>query len=87
MKRIDNKFSKILKSKGLDKCSDCGKVIDRGDAAWNNASTEAGTGYSVLIIQCQRCESEVYRTASWYPSIVDFEEFVNTLADEINEER
>ena len=87
MESIDEKFTGILKTIGIEKCPDCGKCVDRGDVAWNSASTEAGTGYSVLEILCQQCDTEVYRTVSWYPSIGDFEEFVSVLTEEINESR
>lgn len=75
----DETFKRILTDHGSEKCWSCGRELDRGDVAWNNASTEAGTPFAVLEIICQACDSEVMRCQTWWPAIDDFEEFVEVL--------
>jgi hypothetical protein len=78
----DKTLSRKLDEMGKTKCPNCGRILDRGDVAWNSASTEAGTDYSRAHIQCQACETEIADWWSWYPCADTFEEFVeNVLPD------
>lgn len=78
----DAKLKAILQAHNSEPCPHCQKPIDRGDVAWNSASTKAGTGYSVLEIQCQRCLYEIAYVKSWYSGIHDFNEFVYVLGED-----
>lgn len=79
----DKEFKRIMSEHGKDKCPNCGKEIDRGDVAWNNRSTDAGTDYATGEIQCSACDTEIANGSSWYPGADDFEEFVENLLEDI----
>lgn len=72
-------LSDLLVAAGYSPCSKCGRQIDRGDVAWNNPSTEAGTDYTVVEIQCQGCNSEIVRFTSWWPGADNFEDLVENV--------
>lgn len=71
----DSRFAGFLSEQGLSPCK-CGRVIDRADVAWNSGETEAGTGYSVVEVQCISCLEEITHWSSWYSEIDNFEELV-----------
>ncbi|MBD1379145.1 hypothetical protein [Metabacillus arenae] len=80
---VDIEFSKVLKKYNKHICPNCKRGIDRGDVQWNNATTEYGTGYSVLEIICEKCYTEIVYLHSWYPTIDTFDEFVEVLDNEL----
>ena len=80
--QADAEFQRVLAAHDATNCPHCSKPIDRGDVAWNDASTDAGTGYSVLTVQCQRCFHEIAYFRSWHGSIHDFNEFVHVLGED-----
>lgn len=76
---LDERLREILDAHGSSLCKECGRDLDRGDVAWNSASTEYGTPYSVIEIICQACDTEALHLESWYPGIDDFEEALRVL--------
>lgn len=78
----DQKLTEVLAAKNKDKCPKCNKQIDRGDVAWNTASTESGTPYSVMEIICEKCFTEIYHGTTWF-EIESFEEFVKELEENL----
>lgn len=80
----DAEFARVLAEHDASLCPSCGRQLDRGDVAWNNSGTEAGTPYSVLEIICQNCAREIVCIHSWYPEIEDFNEFVDVLERDWN---
>src|SRR5690349_17570176 len=56
-----------LESMGKSACPSCGRRLDRGDVAWNEASTSEGTPITWAHIQCQACDTEVAEWWSWWP--------------------
>jgi len=85
MEASDQQFANVLKEHGTLYCPSCGKVIDRGDVAWNNASTHAGTPYSSILIECLRCDTEILYLTSWF-EIDSFAELVDVLARDWKQE-
>ena len=83
---LDEKFREVLRAHGKEFCPDCGRHLNRMDAAWNNGSTEYGTGYSVLEVMCAACSAEIVCVHSWYPHIDDFEEFIEVLEKDWDDE-
>jgi hypothetical protein len=81
----DEKLKAVLKSKGKDTCPNCGREIDRGDMAWNNGSTEYGTGYCVVECQCQQCDTELFEFHSWHPAIDDIDDLAYVIDLELND--
>ena len=84
--RLDRCLRRILTENGyadLGMCPKCGAWIDRGFVRWNSRSTEAGTGYSVLDVECEACAAEIAHATSWYSEISGFGQFVMVLADDI----
>lgn len=79
---VDARFAAVLAEHGSTVCYSCGRAIDRGDVAWNNASTEAGTGYCTVEIICQGCEASIAHVTSWYLGIDDFGDVVFVLEDD-----
>lgn len=79
----DDRLKTVLADKGYSHCPSCGREVDRGDVAWNEAGTEAGTPVSVIKIQCQACDEEVVYFFSWYPCIEVFEEAVDVIEDDL----
>lgn len=57
----------------------CGHRIGWGDIAWNNGNTEAGTGYSMVVIQCEACQAGIAKINSWYPEIEDRDDLLYVL--------
>lgn len=74
----DQQFAALLSAHSLTTCPSCAKPIDRGDLAWNNAST-GYTPYSVVEILCQRCDHELLFLKSWKPSIRDIRDVILVL--------
>jgi len=79
-KEAEKYFREILLEHSMSNCPICGKVIDRGDVAWNNASTEAGTPCCSVEIQCLGCDTEIAHIESWWPGIDDFEDVIEVLS-------
>lgn len=77
-------FAHYLRELGLDSCPQCGRLIDRGDVAWNSAFTEAGTDFSVGEIICQQCDHEIAYWHSWYPKPDTFAEFVEHVLPDLD---
>jgi hypothetical protein len=80
-KILDEELSKVLKGKNAEKCPRCGRVLDRGDCAWNTGQTEPGTPFSDLYIRCQKCDTEIKHISTWY-FVESFEEFIEQLNEE-----
>jgi hypothetical protein len=79
----DEKLTAILAKHGKSNCPKCGRLLDRGDVAWNNADTEAGTPFTWVEIQCQQCDTEIAHFSSWWPGADDLDELVeNVLAND-----
>lgn len=78
---MEERLARVLEEKGLDRCK-CGRIIDRGDVAWNEAATEAGTDYTTVIIQCQACDEELLYVHSWWPWVDGFDEVIDIIEDE-----
>jgi hypothetical protein len=74
----DKKLKSVLSTNNKEICPVCRKEIDRGDVAWNTGSTEFGTGYSVLVIICECCFTEIFHGTTWY-EIESFDEFIDEL--------
>jgi hypothetical protein len=77
---LDAAFAAELDKRGKRICPVCAKVIDRGDVAWNQGSTEAGTDYSVVEIQCEGCQTEIGHFATWY-DVSDFDDVIRVMDD------
>ena len=78
----DIEFQRHLKLHNAEKCPGCQKPIDRGDVAWNNGSTEAGTGYTMVEIQCLNCSREIAHFNSWHWGADSFEDLVENVIDD-----
>jgi hypothetical protein len=78
----DQELKRILQRRKWDKCTVCGREIDRGDIAWNDACTDVGTPFSIVFIICQACDTSIARVQSWYPEIEDLEDVCYVLGDE-----
>lgn len=78
----EKELSLLLKEKNCNICPMCRKIIDRGDIAWNNPSTEAGTDYTIVEIICSCCDTEIARISSWYPGADSFAELVEEVLSE-----
>lgn len=78
-KELELRLSQILKNHDAEICTGCGRTLDRGDIAWNNGSTDFGTGYSTVEIICEGCYTEAAVVHSWYPEISNFEDVINVL--------
>lgn len=78
----DGRLRAILARHNASACTNCGRIIDRGDIAWNASSTMAGTPTSFVEIQCQACDTEIAQVFSWWPSVQSFREAVNILAQD-----
>jgi len=74
-----DEVTQVLKKFNSEKC-ECGRILDRGDIAWNTGCTEYGTGYSVLEVICQSCDEEIKIIHTWY-EVDCFEEFLTELED------
>jgi hypothetical protein len=72
----DELLEQALAAHGKSNCPSCSRKIDRGDVAWNDGDTEAGTPYTHVEIQCQQCETEIVNFCSWWPggSQYDFDD-------------
>jgi hypothetical protein len=75
----DEKLAAVLVEHGKSNCPSCGRIIDRGDVAWNNAQTESGTPCTWVQIQCVKCESEIGHFWSWWPGADDFDDLVDNV--------
>lgn len=79
--QADEDLENILKKHGKEFCPKCNRKIDRGDVAWNEGSTEAGTPYSVLEIACLQCGTEIAHKYSW-SWVESFDDFICALEEE-----
>jgi hypothetical protein len=75
-------FREWLVKNGLSTCPGCGREIDRGDVAWNNPCTEAGTDYTTVHIECQGCQTEIADFNSWFPEADTFETLVEYVLED-----
>lgn len=73
------KVKSILKENGYQFCKSCGRELDQGDLAWNEASTEAGTPHAVVVCQCQNCLAGVFEVRSWWPSMETLKDVCHVL--------
>lgn len=78
---VDERLAAVLAKHGASRCK-CGRTIDRGDVAWNEASTEAGTPLTYIEIICQACDTAIARVSSWYPGAEDLEKVVEILEED-----
>ena len=74
----ERKLRSALKELGKENCPNCKREIGLIDAAWNEASTEYGTEYSVMQITCQACDTEVWHKETW-AAIESIEDFIEEL--------
>lgn len=72
----------ILQKHNAAQCPNCQHPIGWGDVAWNSGSTEEGTEYSVIEIQCTACDTEILYLHSWYAPIDDESEIIYVLQTE-----
>ena len=79
MTTTDERLAVILAEHGKTNCPSCGKIIDRGDVAWNNGATEAGTPDTHVTIQCQRCDSGIAAFWSWWPGADDLDDLIENV--------
>jgi len=75
---ITKRLKAVLRQHKAERCT-CGHRIGFGDIAWNNGSTEYGTEYCVVEIQCVACDREIAHIDSWYPGIDNREELLGVL--------
>jgi RNase P subunit RPR2 len=78
----DERLAAVLKEHSATRCKSCRRKLDRGDVSWQNASTEAGTGFTTVYIICQSCGTETAEVFSWYPETDSFEEAVRVLEED-----
>lgn len=76
----NKKFKRILERNNLLFC-ECGKEIGREDVMWNNGCTEVGTPFAIIEVICTKCQKEITRVSTWWPSIDNFEELVDVLEE------
>jgi nitrate/TMAO reductase-like tetraheme cytochrome c subunit len=81
-KQLDERLAEILKEHNASNCRHCGHKIGWGDIAWNNGSTEAGTGYSTVQITCEGCAQEVAHFNSWFSPIDNQEDLLYVMTDD-----
>jgi hypothetical protein len=74
----DERLERILSDHIAEYCQ-CGHKLGWGDIAWNTATTEGGTDYSTIQIQCVVCDEEITYLATWSIDI----NTVEYLLDEI----
>ena len=79
---LDERFRAVLRAHNAEFCPDCGRHLNRMDAAWNEAATEEGTPYSMLEVICAACSAEIACVRSWHPWIDTFEKFIEVLKDD-----
>jgi hypothetical protein len=73
-------FRADLVALGAGTCSHCGRQLDHGDVAWNNADTGGGTPHSVYTITCLGCGTEADAGMSWWPGdVTTFAQFFVTI--------
>lgn len=77
----------ILAEKGYEKCPECGRELDIGDLAWNEASTSEGTPMSMVVCQCQACNSNIFIIHSWTSSIDTVDELWDVLDSDLKEKQ
>jgi hypothetical protein len=75
---LDERLKTVLRAHDAEFCA-CGHEIGFGDIAWNNGSTEYGTGYCSVEIQCEGCQREIAHIDSWYPEIYERDELLYVL--------
>lgn len=80
---VDQELGRILREWDIARCRACGRLMDRGDLAWNNGQTEAGTEFSVVYVTCQACGTEMLQYKTWYTPIDDVGELVWVLDHDI----
>lgn len=77
-KNLVKRLRAILREHKALRCT-CGHYVGFGDIAWNNGSTEYGTDYTTVEIQCVACDREIAHIDSWYPSIESRDELLHVL--------
>ena len=75
------KLADILAYHKATHCPRCLRIIDDGDIAWNNGSTEAGTPYASVEIICQACDTNIVHITAW-AEIEDYEGILEVLENE-----
>lgn len=78
----DTYLTETLARYGLAECKSCGRVFDRGDVAWSNGQTEAGTPHATLEIICTACSTEALCIWAW-AEIESLDDFVDVLDTEL----
>lgn len=76
---LDERLQLLLAKHRTRRCKECGHRIGWGDIAWSNGSTEVGTGYCSVEIQCAVCNHEIVYFNSWYPGIESRNELLYVL--------
>ena len=71
------KLQQILTKYNINTCHKCGRVIDRGDIMWNEGSTEYGTPYLYIYIECQQCDTEIFYGWSWDCNEYSFRDLID----------
>lgn len=66
-------------------CS-CGQPLQWGDISWNNGSTEAGTPYASLQIECPNCGMDILCKSEW-TEIEDEEDILIIIESGIEDKR
>ena len=79
----NEKLKALLKERGYGFCTVCKRELDQGDLAWNNGNTESGTPYSIVVCNCQACDTEIFLCRSWYPEIDDLKDVCYVLENDL----
>lgn len=78
---VNARLGAVLALHDTQKC-ECGHKVGWGDIAWNNACTEAGTGYSIVEIQCLSCQKEIAHIDSWRSPIEDKDDLLCVMEED-----
>lgn len=73
-------FMDILREHDIMLCTNCESPLElSGVRQLNSGSTEAGTDYCVVGIECNQCDYLVVEVESWYPGASDVDEMLHVL--------
>lgn len=78
----EQRLKELLTKRGVSRCRGCARELDRGDVAWNNSGTFAGTPFTYVYVQCEGCGREAATIFSWWPGTDGFAELVEQVLDD-----
>jgi len=82
-KELDERLHTVLVKYGKDVCPNCGRCIDRGDMAWFESTNESGTDIDIVMIECQRCDTELFYEPDYCCNLNDGFEDAIVLLDRL----